>query len=129
MWFITTACVAVAATVTAGQGARSNADTVVVSPVMKTHILQPGVLPPDDVGRRLSALAIDGTATEPGTSLASAGLVINATFDSTITSDPNAAAIETTINNAIAIIQSQLSDPITVNITFKKIPGGLGQSS
>jgi hypothetical protein len=58
----------------------------------------------------------------------SAGLHINATFDVSITSDPNAAAIEATINAAIANIESQFSDPITVNITFQK-GDGLGSSS
>jgi len=98
--------------------------------MIKTHILQPGVVPAG-VGRRSSSLPIDETTTPApsGAALASAGLVINATFDSTITSDPNAAAIETTINNAIAILQSAFSDPITVNITFKKVTSGLGQSS
>jgi hypothetical protein len=60
---------------------------------------------------------------------AAPGLIINATFDSTITSDPNAAAIENAINAAIADVQSMFSDPITVTINFKKMTSGLGQSS
>jgi hypothetical protein len=48
----------------------------------------------------------------------SAGLIILPTFDASITNDPNAAAIEATISAAIAIVESQFSDPITVNITF-----------
>lgn len=60
---------------------------------------------------------------------AQAGLVINATFDSTITSDPNAATIEGTINQAIGIYESLFTDPITVNITFGEMSGGLGEST
>jgi Chitobiase/beta-hexosaminidase C-terminal domain len=48
-----------------------------------------------------------------------AGLMINATFDSSITGNPNSAAIETAINQAIAIYESLFSDPITVNILFR----------
>jgi hypothetical protein len=50
------------------------------------------------------------------------------TFDTTITSDPNAAAIENTINAAIAVYEQDLLDPIKVKITFKE-GGGLGSSS
>ena len=56
-------------------------------------------------------------------------LVINATFDSTITGDPNAAVIEGTINSVIALYEASFSDPITVTINFHEVAGGLGQSS
>ena len=46
-------------------------------------------------------------------------LVINATFDSSITSDPNSAAIEAIINNAVSIFRSLFNDPITVSILFR----------
>src|SRR5437899_1801178 len=49
----------------------------------------------------------------------STGLTIQATFDSSITGDPNAAAIEAMINRAIAIYESLFSDPITINILFR----------
>jgi hypothetical protein len=62
-------------------------------------------------------------ATGPG------GMKIIPSFDSTITSDPQAAAIEATINSAIAIYQSTFSDPITVYITFQEVTTGLGSSS
>jgi FG-GAP-like repeat len=52
--------------------------------------------------------------TQPAT-----GLTIEATFDSSITSDPNAAAIEATINRAIALYESLFSDPITIQIYFR----------
>jgi hypothetical protein len=58
-----------------------------------------------------------------------AGLIIVPTFDSSITSDPQAATIEATINSAIAVYESSYSDPITVNITFQEMSTGLGQSS
>ena len=56
-------------------------------------------------------------------------LTINATFDVTITSDPNAAAIEATINSAIAVYEADFSDPITVAFTFYKTTNGLASSS
>jgi hypothetical protein len=63
-----------------------------------------------------------------GTS-ARANLVIIPTFDSTITSDPNAAVIENTISNVITYLQSSFSDSVTVTITFVKVSSGLGSSS
>ncbi len=57
------------------------------------------------------------------------GLIIVPTWDSTITSDPNAAAIEATINNAIQVYETKFSDPITVNIKFAEMTTGLGMSS
>ena len=56
-------------------------------------------------------------------------LIINATFDSTITSDPQAAAIEATINSAIAVYEANFSDPITVTFTFQEVTNGLASSS
>jgi hypothetical protein len=49
---------------------------------------------------------------------ARAGLIINPIFDSTITNDPNAAAIEGTINSAIGVFERTFTNPITVNINF-----------
>jgi hypothetical protein len=54
-------------------------------------------------------------------------LTIIPTFDSTITSDPNAANIEATINDCIADHEGALLDPMVVNITFEEYPG-LGTS-
>ena len=61
--------------------------------------------------------------------LAQANLIINATFDSTITSDPNAALIEATINQAVSFYEANITTPITVNITYAEMTGGLGESS
>src|SRR4051794_12650552 len=57
------------------------------------------------------------------------GLIITPTFDASITSDPNAAAIEGVINQAIQSLESNFNDPITVNIPFQSMNSGLGQSS
>jgi hypothetical protein len=55
-------------------------------------------------------------------------LVISSTFDSSITGDANGAAIQGVINSAIAFYQSRFSDPITVQIYFKEMSMGLGQT-
>src|SRR6266403_2983240 len=52
--------------------------------------------------------------TQPAT-----GLIIEPTFDSSITDDPNAAAIEAVINRAIAIYESLFSDPVMTHILFR----------
>jgi hypothetical protein len=64
-----------------------------------------------------------------GPSWVQASLVINPTFDSTITNDPNAVAIEGTINTAIRTYESTFSNNITVNITFQEMTTGLGRSN
>jgi hypothetical protein len=53
-------------------------------------------------------------ATDPTT-----GLTIHPTFDSSITGNPNAAAIQAMINRTIAIYESLFSDPITIQIRFR----------
>jgi hypothetical protein len=74
--------------------------------------------------RLLAGLIMSIAAAAP----ASAAFVIKPTFDSSITGDPNAAAIEGTINSAIGIYDSLFSNPIIVNITFAE-GGGLGESN
>jgi hypothetical protein len=54
-----------------------------------------------------------------GTTVATTGLTIHATFDSSITGNHNAAAIEAMINRAISIYESRYSDPITIEIRFR----------
>lgn len=58
-------------------------------------------------------------------------LIINPTFDSSITSLSNAAQVEAAINYANGQYQTLFNDPITINITFKSNPGTsiLGQSN
>jgi hypothetical protein len=53
------------------------------------------------------------------TTEAPAGLIIHPTFDSSITDDPNSAAIQAMINRAIGIYESLFSDPITIQILFR----------
>jgi hypothetical protein len=67
------------------------------------------------------------TTTGPGsyseattaTTVPTTGLIIHATFDSSITGNPNAAAIEAMINRAISIYESLFRDPITIQIRFR----------
>ena len=59
---------------------------------------------------------------------ARASLIIIPTFESNITSDPNAAFIETTINQAIGFYEANISTPITVNIEYGEMASGLGES-
>ena len=54
-----------------------------------------------------------------GTTEATTGLVIHPTFDSSITGNPDSAAIQATINGAISIYESLFSDPITIEIRFR----------
>jgi hypothetical protein len=61
-----------------------------------------------------SYLEVTAATTVPTT-----GLTIHATFDSSITGNPNAAAIEGMINRAISIYESLFSDPITIQIRFR----------
>ncbi len=64
---------------------------------------------------------------------ADVALNIIPTFDSSITSDPNAAAIEGTINQAISFYENTFTthtaSPIGVTIDFKEMTTGLGQSN
>ena len=64
-----------------------------------------------------------------GNAQAYSGLVIVPTFDSSITTLPNAAAIEGAINAAITVLEADISNPITVKIDFQNMTGGLGQST
>ena len=53
------------------------------------------------------------------TAATTSGLVINPTFDSSILNDPNAAAIQSMINQTIAIYQALFNDPVTIQIRFR----------
>jgi hypothetical protein len=56
-------------------------------------------------------------------------LTIVPKFDSSITNLSQAAAIEATINAAIAVYEANISDPITAHFTFKNVTTGLAGSS
>jgi len=64
-----------------------------------------------------------------GTPAHAGSITINPTFDTTITSDPGAAGIESAINGAIATIEADIASPnnISVAIYFTE-GGGLGES-
>lgn len=53
------------------------------------------------------------------TTITGSGLIIIPTFDSSILDNPNSAAIQSVINQAVAIFQSLFTDPITVRILFR----------
>jgi hypothetical protein len=53
------------------------------------------------------------------TTVPTTGLTIHATFDSSITGNPNAATIQAMINRSISIQESLFSDPITIEIRFR----------
>jgi hypothetical protein len=54
-----------------------------------------------------------------GTTTPATGLTINATFDSSITNDPNSAAIEAMISRAISIYELLFTNPVTIHIYFR----------
>ena len=98
--------------------------------VQRTHETSPSQAPVQ-VSNSVSARSAPSSS-NPGTVTsfgAPNGLTIVATFDSTITSDVNSATIQATINSAIAVYEECFATPITVNITFKEIGTGLGQSN
>ena len=53
------------------------------------------------------------------TTVPTVGLVIHPTFDSSITNNPNAAAIQAMISRAISFHESLFTDPITIQIRFR----------
>lgn len=55
-------------------------------------------------------------------------LTINAIFGSNLSSDPNSAAIESTINAVIGKYETLFSNQATVTIDFQEMSSGLGQS-
>ena len=62
-------------------------------------------------------------------SSATAGLVITPTYDTSISSDINAGAIENTIQNTINLYESDFTNNLTVSIAFGEMSTGLGQNS
>jgi hypothetical protein len=73
------------------------------------------------------------------TTVATVGLIIQPTFDGSITNRPDAATIEAMINRAIGIYESLFTDPITIQIRFRYattapngtplLPGSIAQSN
>src|SRR5690242_4194126 len=58
-----------------------------------------------------------------------AGLIINTTFDSSVTSRGDAASWISAWNYATNEFQTQYSDNITINLTFQASTSGLGSSN
>jgi len=82
-----------------------------------------GLTPSTKYFYRVRAYNAEGTSSDSAvmsaTTAAGSGLVINATFDSSILNHPNSAAIEAMINQATAIYESLFSDPVTISILFR----------
>jgi hypothetical protein len=71
-----------------------------------------------------AASAVFGTGTP-----AYANLIIDATFDSSITSLPGASSVEAAINAADGVLEANISTNITVSIDFQNMTSGLGEST
>src|SRR5438045_2011955 len=76
------------------------------------------------VRRVILAAAVGGLLA----ALSAHALIINTTFDSTVTTRSDAASWISAWNYAVGQYQTQFADPITINITFVA-GGGLGGSS
>jgi hypothetical protein len=82
-----------------------------------------GLSPDTKYYYRVRAYNAAGTSADSqvmvGTTASGAGLIINATFDSSITNNPNSLAIQSMITRAVSIFENLFSDPITVSIRFR----------
>jgi hypothetical protein len=63
--------------------------------------------------------AVIAVAVLVGAVPAPAQIIITPTFDSSITTNPNSAALQTDINNAVALYESIFTDNINVSILFR----------
>jgi hypothetical protein len=63
----------------------------------------------------------------PAITITARPLVIVPVWDSSITSDPDAATITNTINMAIQFYEARFADPISVSIEFEETNRGLGE--
>ena len=79
------------------------------------------------ISRRLAPVLLAGIVL--GGAGSANALIINPVWDASITSDANAATIQSSINAVIAIYQAGFSDAITVSIKFQEVSTGLGGSS
>src|SRR5579875_2903489 len=77
--------------------------------------------------KKLALIAFAGVFLSSASS-ARANILFNASFESSITGDPDHAAIENAINSAIAFYTANITTNITVNIAFAETSSGLGQS-
>ncbi len=79
-------------------------------------------------GRNRTCLVLISLGGTVGLTNVAHGLVINPTFDTTITGLSNASQWENAINFADQQYENLLTDPITINLTFVA-GGGLGESN
>lgn len=70
------------------------------------------------------ALVLFGSGTR-----AQANLIIDPTFDSSIATQTDAAAIEGAINAAISAVEADITNNVTATIDFKAVTTGLGESN
>jgi hypothetical protein len=71
---------------------------------------------------KIHLLKLLAAATVLGVAASARALTIVPTFDSSITGDPNAAAMEAAINASIQIFESTYTDNVTVQITYVNDP-------
>jgi hypothetical protein len=84
--------------------------------------------PPLNPAKRSFGLALSLVVAFLAVGATARALVITPVWDSTITNDPNAAVIESTINMTIEFYEARFADPITVSIEFAETTDGLGDS-
>ncbi len=89
----------------------------------------PFVTPAPRRNRPWQALALAGSIILPAIGTPAHALTFNVTFDSTITSDPNASAIEGAINAALGVAEADISSNVAVKLVFQETSSGLGSSS
>ncbi len=78
--------------------------------------------------RRAPGLAALGFLTVLFSLPARANITFIVNFESSVTSDPNAAAVEGDINSVISLYESMITNNITVTVDFAEMSGGLGES-
>src|SRR5262249_20836535 len=84
------------------------------------HVSRVAHVPADAATEELaSAAAARGEGPVALTGAGGGGLVINPTFDTSITGDVQSAQIQAAINSAIGVYASLFTDPITVSILFR----------
>jgi hypothetical protein len=95
------------------------------------NVVGPGTALISDAGGHIFALRSDHHAWEYDGNQSwhtASNFVILPTFDTSITNDPHAAAIEGKINQAVLTYEAMFTNPITVHIQFQEMSTGLGQN-
>ncbi len=103
----------------------SAAGAQMLEPRARVHVTRAGV--EAGVPKNTTRTEVGLSSAFPIAPRAGAGLIIQPTFDSSITGNVNAVAIENAINAAISVLQANFKDPITVSVYFRYSttqPGG-----